>query len=1059
MSFFGIRFGGGDDQVADSIPETPTTVPNAATGESESNVQAQSFRISSESDGEREMTQEEVNKLVHEALRRARRATSNKEGREDTPLSASSTPTSHKSASTRSPPSRYRLPQTVLASDSDPSQRHTDALLSPTMDSLIGSIGNSHSMMSTNSSDSVLRKVEEEIQAARKAALDTTRRLCTLSAASQSFDQPYEVALSPTAELMDILDDHLADDEDLRTILDTNDDEEQGSVEVHILDDNIFEIAQEEMEAEFADTPTKAPSSVHAVGMPLQDEGPRLRLGYNPEPVTEGNGITLSPQDVIKQTVKPVEPIERVVNEGVGISELSVEAPPIKAAKGQFGDILDEKVLSQSNLDFEEKKVDDSNLINPLSPKNELLKSGTSVEDVKHPEIPVQEGVATEPTAARDDTELIDEEGFEAEDVLIQWRSSEISSTDFERDPQLNPSDESQIGPTLATNPTRSDGDKESAVDKEVATSADLPDDLREETKSDTSLLKDSSSGKQTDSEFTEVTVSDVPRIGSDILVPKEMDDQGPVQEVESAESDYTEETVSDAEESSQMAHEAVSHQDEMKVVEQPRDAPISGEASTPDELVSNFEGDVGGHDADDDSEYTEETVHDEMETDQSPAEPASYLEEVKGLTMSENDAAALTPENSVEEDGVKSRPQTGVPSVLQPVDVVPKISDTYRIPFHSANPTDQQSPHTAKSDSSTLLLAPTTDKLHFRHPYPYPPPLPKPRPASVIIQEHRLGVPEPFTKWFRTTPELEKLFMAARDDSLQRRSNACGALKVLSQKRKNQVALVRTAGFLDSLVFAIAARIPNTLETDIALDARGRAVSTLLNVAEPKGNRQVILAHDGVAACLVKVVNEDLGEARVQACAAIATLAKTPLNREFLATVPGLLDTLALVLLGSIDGEESVGPEDTEDRKGSAEDSVDLDSDDDTTSAGLSNSSSTLEDDGTHDDGTHDDGTHDDGTRDDSTQGDENTHSDDTSTRHDEEHISVGVSSSVSSTQPPEKGRPKQKSIRDEKHDLHDLFLKQARVNACAALMHLSKHCAVSVSLADFSSDIRMSQ
>ena len=54
----------------------------------------------------------------------------------------------------------------------------------------------------------------------------------------------------------------------------------------------------------------------------------------------------------------------------------------------------------------------------------------------------------------------------------------------------------------------------------------------------------------------------------------------------------------------------------------------------------------------------------------------------------------------------------------------------------------------------------------------------------------------------------------------------------------------------------------------------------------------------------------------------------------------------------------------------------------------------------------------HDDGTHDDSTQDDDKTHSDDTSTHNDDEHISVGVSSSVLSSQPLEKDCPKRKSI-----------------------------------------------
>ena len=232
-------------------------------------------------------------------------------------------------------------------------------------------------------------------------------------------------------------------------------------------------------------------------------------------------------------------------------------------------------------------------------------------------------------------------------------------------------------------------------------------------------------------------------------------------------------------------------------------------------------------------------------------------------------------------------------------------------------------------------------------------------------------------------------------------------------------------------MVFSIAAEIQSNHETDIALDSRGRAVTTLLNVSEPKGNRQLIVVHPGVVQCLLKVIEDDLGEARVQACATLATLAKTPANREYLATAPSLLDALAVVLLGSIVEEEGeISRDEDEDRKGSLEESTEYGSDgeEETTSAGRSIASSTVDDDATNDD-------------------EDNTHYDDENTRIGSENSSVGRSSSMSSTRPPIKARSMQKSIRDQQDALHDQFMRQARVNACAALMHLSKHCAVSVS------------
>ena len=390
------------------------------------------------------------------------------------------------------------------------------------------------------------------------------------------------------------------------------------------------------------------------------------------------------------------------------------------------------------------------------------------------------------------------------------------------------------------------------------------------------------------------------------------------------------------------------------------------------------------------------------------------------------------------------------------------------------------------KAETNILPVDTKTSKIQFRHPYPHPPPLPKSRTARMIIKENQLGIPEQFTQWSRASPAIEKLLLAARGDSLPRRSNACGALKVLCQQKKNQLALVRTEGFLDSIVFAVSAYIPN-IDTEIALDARGRAVSTLLSVAEQKYNRKLVLVHPGVAECLLKVIEDDQGEARVQACAVIAVLAKTPANREYLANVNRLLDVLALVLLGAIDDEDHESSIEGEEKKegcGEFESDAD-DADDEVTSAGgfASRSFSSAEDDVTNfDDRTHPDEHFDEHfdeqfdehfdehfddentcirsddentcirSDDENTcirSDDENTciRSDDEDTRFDEDSMSIGVSSSVSSIRPPSKGRPEQKSIRNQKDDLHEQFLKQARVNACAALMHLSKHCAISVS------------
>jgi hypothetical protein len=124
-----------------------------------------------ESDGEREMTQDEVSKLVHSALRRARKATANEGQRLASLISADSTPNSSVHGMySRSPrrgsvlrPTSTRLVIRILKH----SRSEMDHLRYPTMDSLIGSVPSNYSMMSANSSDDVLRKVEEEIQSSK----------------------------------------------------------------------------------------------------------------------------------------------------------------------------------------------------------------------------------------------------------------------------------------------------------------------------------------------------------------------------------------------------------------------------------------------------------------------------------------------------------------------------------------------------------------------------------------------------------------------------------------------------------------------------------------------------------------------------------------------------------------------------------------------------------------------------------------------------------------------------------------------------------------------------
>lgn len=200
--------------------------------------------------------------------------------------------------------------------------------------------------------------------------------------------------------------------------------------------------------------------------------------------------------------------------------------------------------------------------------------------------------------------------------------------------------------------------------------------------------------------------------------------------------------------------------------------------------------------------------------------------------------------------------------------------------------------------------------RIRFRKPFPVLKPASGPRSDEEIIDEHAVPLNEAPIRWMKPKQELKQLIVAAMGTSLQRRSNACGALKVLTVQKKNQMTLVRTDSFLSALVFTASQDIP-TEDVELALDARSRAVACLRNVCMPKDNRPLVMTHPGLIECLLKVIKNDYGEARVLACAALAFLAKSPNCREGLAG-PELLDCLSTTLTASIpcrDGEGRTSP------------------------------------------------------------------------------------------------------------------------------------------------------
>jgi len=310
--------------------------------------------------------------------------------------------------------------------------------------------------------------------------------------------------------------------------------------------------------------------------------------------------------------------------------------------------------------------------------------------------------------------------------------------------------------------------------------------------------------------------------------------------------------------------------------------------------------------------------------------------------------------------------------------------------------------------------------KIRFRNPFPV---LKSPevrRDPEAIIQDHSMGLPEMPVRWVRPKKELRQLIVAAMGTSLPRRSNACGALKVLTKNKKNQLTLARTDGFLGALIFAASQSIADA-DRDLAIDARTRAVTCLKNVCDPKDNRVIVFSHPGVVECLVKVLKSDTGEGRAMAAAAIAMLAKTPSCREGLARSEELVDVVSKVLQGAgclMEDEEELSvplcpsPKSHYSRK-------------------MDDSVSAFSDHSGGDDRDEDDDDEDD---------DEDRTDDDAS-----------ASSLSSAEEPPTaviNARPVKHvdSIKNLTEERRNEFVRLARSNACAALLHLSKQCAISV-------------
>jgi len=347
--------------------------------------------------------------------------------------------------------------------------------------------------------------------------------------------------------------------------------------------------------------------------------------------------------------------------------------------------------------------------------------------------------------------------------------------------------------------------------------------------------------------------------------------------------------------------------------------------------------------------------------------------------------------QDQVDENASSSKAESREKSLTLVTSKSSQNDDENKPPAERAKP--QPRPHVSGSQER---------KIRFRDAYPTPMPCRKARTNEEIQSDHSCMPAEQDydIKWKEPKGDLKRLLIAALDTSVSRRSNACGALKVISKQEKNKIVLVTTKGFLDALVF-VATNDVSTDEPDgVKEDARARAISCIYNVSFVKRNRLPICIHPGLLKCLVKTISEASGEARMEASGTLVQLAKNPMCREHMVQEADLLSTLGSILKGGINSEETTMNVLSE---GYTEDAP---------SSCYSEMSSVLS----------------------------------------EEHIPFPKKSQRSPRSQQSTASNLQAkssiSIRKQRSDMHDQCQNLSRLNACAALVHLSKQCSILVSI-----------
>jgi len=182
--------------------------------------------------------------------------------------------------------------------------------------------------------------------------------------------------------------------------------------------------------------------------------------------------------------------------------------------------------------------------------------------------------------------------------------------------------------------------------------------------------------------------------------------------------------------------------------------------------------------------------------------------------------------------------------------------------------------------------------------------------------------------------PQLASLLHAATMPGVQG-INACGAIKILTEKAANQVSLARTQDFVSTLVEVIKvekSRLQSGIVTQVGTyethneydtgteatgelelsfrsygEASERALLALKNLSCATENHESLVDIEELMECILEIVNNDQGMMRMIAFQIIANLSKSPSAKVELVKVEGLISSL----VGMICSDEQYGDSD----------------------------------------------------------------------------------------------------------------------------------------------------